>query len=130
MPHRLYTPTRPFRAPFGSMCGSALSVVTELNRAQGDMRVLKFSCSNHSWEFSLKMRTPNSICKKCGSPSMKFSNDTCLANRGNGSRCEATLYGILDGELSKCSHCEGNGRAEGSKCEVCQGYGQEYQPRK
>lgn len=30
---------------------------------------------------------------------MKFSNDTCLANRGDDSRCHSALHGIPEGEL-------------------------------
>ncbi len=71
-------------------------------------------------------KSPNSICKTCWRLSMKYSNDTCAADLGDGTRCKAALHGLLDGELIKCATCTGVGKIDSTRCPACDGYGLEY----
>lgn len=57
---------------------------------------------------------------------MKFSNDTCGARLGNGSRCKAALFGIPENGLAQCSACSGSGKEGESNCLACQGFGVEF----
>jgi DnaJ-class molecular chaperone len=57
---------------------------------------------------------------------MRFSNDTCSKKFGDGTLCNAALFGILENQLVTCSACNGTGKLNSSKCDVCEGYGYEF----
>lgn len=54
---------------------------------------------------------------------MRYSNDQCLAKQADNSLCKATLFGILEGELTQCDECRGSGRSSNKVCERCTGFG-------